>query len=437
METAPDRLDTNRSARPRRKLGNETPRRPRCVERPKLLEFRVRPRRLHVDHNTGAAPTIYTFKRGARGHGGSYYFQFLCRGTRHRRGGFPTKRLAEAAGEALRRRLIEQRVERQYGVRPARPSGSVPTLADYIRETYLPHHLPRIAPGSQQTVRSWAKKLTAQLGDYSLDELGPPALDPWAAARLTVVSVRQLVNETRALSAILNHARRHDILDRHPMHGWNWPKAPERDFRVVTEAEERRLFRMAAPAFRPWLYLALATGMRRGELRLLERPHVDLARGEIRLQQAKVQRVKVIPCSADTVRVLRDLLRAGGRHVLARVSGEPWSEGDIEKHWRATRRKARLPDVRFHDLRHTFATRALEVPGSSVPVVGEILGHKPPYKMTWRYVHALPDAKRRAILGMRAPGGPRIGPMKPGALAAMRLMTRRYRGKGGSGTRRG
>lgn len=380
---------------------------------------------------------MYAFKRGADRKGrASWYFQFLLHGHRYRRGGFPTKRLAEDAGDALRRRLIEQRVERQYGVRPIRPPGSVPTLADYIRDTYLVHHLPRVAPGSQRQIRSWTKKFTAHLGTFALDELGPSALDPWAAARLEVVSVRQLVNETRALSAILNHARRHDVIDRNPMHGWNWPKAPERDFRVVSEPEERRLFRSSAPAFRPWIYLALATGMRKGELRLLERAHVDLRRGEIRLRQAKVKRVKVIPLSADTVTVLRGLLRGGCRYVMARASGEPWSDGDIEKHWRAARRAARLPGIRFHDLRHTFATRALEVPGSSVPVVGEILGHKAPYVMTWRYVHALPDAKRRAILGMRSPGGPTIGPTKAPAPAAARLITRRYRGNGGSVRRR-
>ena len=53
----------------------------------------------------------------------------------------------------------------------------------------------------------------------------------------------------------------------------------------------------------------------------------------------------------------------------------------------------------------------MEASRGNVPVVGECLGHRPPYKMTMRYLHALEDAKRRAIRGLDRPG---FGPQKAG-----------------------
>lgn len=358
--------------------------------------------------------------------GRAYYFQFRFRGQRIRKSvGAVSKRLAQLAEDAERRRVRERWLLHRFGVAdPAGPNGTAPTLEAYVRDTYLPTHLPRLEPSSQQQTRSLAGKLVRSLPrGVRLDELGPAVLDPWAAKRLAPkaqggdgVSAAQVVNDGRALSAIINHARRQRVITAHPMHGWKWPTAAPPRFHVVTIAEEAALLRAArgiyeedcaerprhAVDLEPWIVLGLATGLRKDELRRLDVDHhVDVAGAQLRIPQPKVKhRVKEIPLEPPTLRIIARLRRPGVRALLAGPSGRAPSIERINRVWRRVRARAGLRHVRFNDLRHTFATRALEA-GGTVPEVGEMLGHKAPhYKMTWRYVHARPEGKRAAIRNM-------------------------------------
>jgi len=84
-------------------------------------------------------------------------------------------------------------------------------------------------------------------------------------------------------------------------------------------------------------------------------------------------------------RVLIDALpRTDGRWVFPDKAGGP--RRSIGHYWRVVREQAGFPDVRLHDLRHTFASHAVsrECPP---PVVARLLGHKT-LAMTMRYVHA-------------------------------------------------
>ena len=61
-------------------------------------------------------------------------------------------------------------------------------------------------------------------------------------------------------------------------------------------------------------------------------------------------------------------------------------------------RKAELPDIRFHDLRHTFASW-LAINGTPIYTIKELMGHRT-LAMTERYSHLIPDAKREAVKGL-------------------------------------
>jgi integrase len=117
---------------------------------------------------------------------------------------------------------------------------------------------------------------------------------------------------------------------------------------------------------------------------------------ELRIQQPKTKRVKVVPLTQRSLRILQKRLQVSRPYLLGQPNGGPWSLPWIDRRWFQTLRKAGLSGIRFHDLRHTFATR-LAQQGVDPTVVGELLGHKPPYTMTMRYFHPLPEAKREAI----------------------------------------
>ena len=90
---------------------------------------------------------------------------------------------------------------------------------------------------------------------------------------------------------------------------------------------------------------------------------------------------------------------AGDAWVIpGRIPGEPLKT--IDGPWRKLRTAAGLEDVRLHDLRHSFASRALAL-GESLPVIGKLLGHTQ-VQATARYAHLAEDSVKEAAARIAA-----------------------------------
>ena len=174
--------------------------------------------------------------------------------------------------------------------------------------------------------------------------------------------------------------------------------------RFLTEAEFRRLGRAlraledegrvsahAAAAIR----LLMLTGCRRNEILTLRWADVRLEEGEIRLRDSKTG-PRTVSLSRAAVKVLAALPRAAGNPwvVPGRQPGAPLS--GIFEPWRRVRSRAGLGDVRIHDLRHSYASRALAL-GESLPVIAKLLGHSR-IQTTARYAHLARDSVRAAAV---------------------------------------
>ena len=73
---------------------------------------------------------------------------------------------------------------------------------------------------------------------------------------------------------------------------------------------------------------------------------------------------------------------------------------NVNDPWEIVRKRAELEDVRLHDLRHTFASRALAL-GESLPVIGKLLGHSQ-VETTARYAHLTRDSVRESAARISA-----------------------------------
>ena len=109
---------------------------------------------------------------------------------------------------------------------------------------------------------------------------------------------------------------------------------------------------------------------------------------------------RVVPLSPSAVRVLEGLPRAAGNPwvVAGRRPGTHLSH--ISHYWYRVRKRAGLDDVRLHDLRHSFASRALAL-GESLSMIGKLLGHSR-IQTTARYAHLARDSVKESAARVAA-----------------------------------
>jgi integrase len=139
------------------------------------------------------------------------------------------------------------------------------------------------------------------------------------------------------------------------------------------------------------------TGARKSEIAGLKWSEVDIERGYLRLGDSKTG-AKVIPIGAPAREVLAGHAAAENTaYVFPAASGASHFQG-VEKVWRNVRAAAGFPNLRLHDLRHSFASVGL-ARGDALPVIGAILGHAD-VKTTSRYAHLADDPVKLAADGI-------------------------------------
>jgi integrase len=210
---------------------------------------------------------------------------------------------------------------------------------------------------------------------------------------------------------------------------------------ALDEAQAHRLLEAARTSVLlvPVL-LALSTGLRRGEIYGLRWEDVDLARGALAVRRtlaktgagkarvlaltapkmAKSRRVVALPALA--VEVLRrhkaeqaEAQLALGRHVppdgliMATLEGGPIDPDTVTKAMARLAKRAEVPPLHFHDLRHTHATLLLKA-GVGVRVVAERLGHASPSMTLNVYGHVLAGQDADAAARFEAAVGGGDGP---------------------------
>lgn len=139
--------------------------------------------------------------------------------------------------------------------------------------------------------------------------------------------------------------------------------------------------------------LLILTGARLSEILTLKWSYVDIENGLLNLPDSKTGK-KQIYLSPAAQEVLANIQKEPGNPfvIYGRVPGKHLV--NIQKPWRRVRQKAELPDVRLHDLRHSFASKAA-ASGYSLQMIGKLLGHKQT-KTTERYAHLVGDPVQSA-----------------------------------------
>ena len=151
----------------------------------------------------------------------------------------------------------------------------------------------------------------------------------------------------------------------------------------------------------------MLTGCRKSEILTLRWEDVDLAANELRLGDSKTG-PRAVPLSPAAAGVLSDLPRVSGNSWVIPGHKPGTHITNLDKPWRIVRTRAGLKEVRLHDLRHSYASRALAL-GEGLPTIGKLLGHRK-VSSTARYAHLMRDAEKEAATRVGDSIGAHIGP---------------------------
>lgn len=199
-----------------------------------------------------------------------------------------------------------------------------------------------------------------------------------------------------ALSKMYNLGIENKLTKANPVKGIKKLREENHKIRFLTKEEEIRMFKVIDSSFvylRPLVVCALQTGMRRGEIFNLKWSNIDFDYGFIELLETKSGKSRKIPISDTLLNELNKLPQGNDFVFINHQTGLPYT--DIHKSFSTVLKEAKIENFRFHDLRHTVATRLVEK-GIDLVVVKEILGHSK-IDTTMRYAHAVPKRKLEAI----------------------------------------
>ena len=166
--------------------------------------------------------------------------------------------------------------------------------------------------------------------------------------------------------------------------------------RILSPEEEARLLRCCSDHLRSILITALNSGMRLGEILGLTWDRIDLGAGTILVTKTKSGKDRTLPVNA----ALRDeLARFHSENGLSPyVFVNPRTKkplGSVKTAFKAACRRAGITGFRFHDARHTFASR-LVAKGADLITIKSLLGHSS-VRITERYTHSGRDQKQKAV----------------------------------------
>jgi len=304
----------------------------------------------------------------------------------------------KAAHEALRdlQRQIEDGVQ---------ALGKTPTLAAYLDQWLEGSAKPSVKVKTYEGYESIVRiRVVPRIGGLQLSQVTPPVIQKlYADLSASGLSQQSVIHTHRCLRRALKQAVNWGLIARNPCDSVDPPRARREELRVWNRGEAAKfLTETRDHSLYPLFALALTTGMRQGELLGLKWSDVELSENRLRVQRtlqrqrgtglvfetpktAKSRRtimlssVAVVALREHRQRQLEQRLALGPAWadydlVFPNEIGEPRHPSPVTRSFKSAVTAAGVPDIRFHDLRHTAATLLL-TKGQHAKVVSEMLGH--------------------------------------------------------------
>ena len=325
-------------------------------------------------------------------------------------------------GQAERRlRELLSKVDRGDYVEP-----SSETTADYLKRWLGTYAAANVSP---RTMRDYVgivdRYLVPALGSVPVAKLRPDQIQSMYAELLERgLGGRTVLHVHRLLHQALGHAVKWQILSKNPCQAVDPPRAPRKEMQALDRDKVRRfLDGIAESPYREVFKVDLYTGLRRSELLALKWPQVDTEGATVSiiagLHRLPAQGLVLLPTKTASSRRLVDLPPAAvevlhdirARQVLlssetglpldpegfvfAWPGGDPFDPDAVSRDFHKRVKAVGLDGIRFHDLRHTFASLMLAA-GVEPKKVQAALGHSSIMVTMDIYGHLMPGAGKDA-----------------------------------------
>ena len=240
--------------------------------------------------------------------------------------------------------------------------------------------------GYKKNARYCLQMLLDRFGSLNLGDIDSRLLQDFADERLDCVSESTAKRELSDLKAIMNKARKEGRIVNVP----HFPDlaADKKRCRWLTDDEEERLIAAATDHLKLVLIFAIDTGGRRSELLKLDWQNVDVENGLVTFIDTKNGEDRPIKLTDRAMTVLQEI---GPKPFGPVFTYRGKAMKDTNSSFASACKKAHVENFRFHDLRHTFASRLVQE-GISLYEVMKFTGHKS-HAMVLRYAHLAPTSK--------------------------------------------
>ena len=278
---------------------------------------------------------------------------------------------------------------------------NIPTLAHFFYKVYLP--LAKLNKKSwKDDVSRFKNHIELTLGNIQLNQITSAMLSDLMLEIKTEDRANATVNRSRALlSSMFNVAFEREIIEQSPMTRVKKLVEQNQIERYLSDDELKRLMNVLAnhhahdidnQIIVGIVEMLLLTGARKGEVLNLKWSDLDENNHLWKLNENKSGKPRIIQLNSQAQQIIRRMSRKYLYVFANPKTGLPFN--DIRKTFQKILEAAQIENFRIHDLRHNFASMAVNN-GCDIYVVQHLLGHASP-TTTQRYAHLRQDTLRNA-----------------------------------------
>lgn len=271
-------------------------------------------------------------------------------------------------------------------------------------------------PATQEAYNGYLKNhINPFLGDLKLNEISPLLIKEFIKQMVETGRRNSTVNKyTRLISEVYNFMIDSDVAVRNPLARIKSLKETKNDkIRALCTEEVQALLtktKIIYPDFYPLLFTAIFTGMRQGELLGLTWDSINWITKKItvdknythgRVGTPKTKKIRYIDMSSELAKLLKEwrLACPHSEYNLVFPNGEGQyqdSHNMLKRRFKPSLERAGINTIRFHDLRHTYASLLL-ANGAPMKYVQHQLGHSSITMTMDLYTHLLPEVNDKCV----------------------------------------